>query len=514
MRARTSTRTGLNVFQRLALVSQFFTVFGSLMFIVSKSMEMDSDVELDGERVDSFAELMVAYMIMFLNAAAAALYPAYRLYAAWTEHAEFDLESLNLAISGFLGHCFGKEIADSLMGIKVVAGVTEFAGDGAEAAQIAMTARDATIQANGIRNEFSSSAAFSLNEEAAESENSAALVEEEELADENANGEHGDEIEEAGANVIGSRGNDLLSGAALAQKIGQGYSGGLKYQASGGELLDGGDSAVASAADASAFLPAAVAAGAMISAGAAGAAVSAHSRGAAGARRARGAGSSHEHDANGGTRLRGIETPVRDWDFMAAKDVEIAELRKSVARLREKCTETDAKEAEAKAKDREIARLKARLMYRPEVSEPPAQPLASGQLGFVGTATETSRAGGGAAIAVNARGEDDQGDAKGDLSGDSKAASGSNGDAKAASGSSSSGDASAAQGAAKARKSRSRLKNVRQELAETMEEISKLEMELGQIKEVATDVQHTTGANLSQAQPSTAEDGAQGDGTR
>ena len=47
-----------------------------------------------------------------------------------------------------------------------------------------------------------------------------------------------------------------------------------------------------------------------------------------------------------------------------------------------------------------------------------------------------------------------------------------------------------------------------------MEEISKLEMELGQIKEVATDVQHTAGANLSQAQPSTAEDGAQGDGTR
>ena len=507
MRARTSTRTGLNVFQRLALVSQFFTVFGSLMFIVSKSMEMDSDVELDGERVDSFAELMVAYMIMFLNAAAAALYPAYRLYAAWTEHAEFDLESLNLAISGFLGHCFGKEIADSLMGIKVVTGVTEFAGDGAEAAQIAMTARDAAIQANGITNEL-------VDEKAAESENSAALVEEEELADENANGEHGDEIEEAGANVIGSRGNDLLSGAALAQKIGQGYSGGLKYQASGGELLDGGDSAVASAADASAFLPAAVAAGAMISAGAAGAAVSAHSRGAAGARRARGAGSSHEHDANGGTRLRGIETPVRDWDFMAAKDVEIAELRKSVARLREKCTETDAKEAEAKAKDREIARLKARLMYRPEVSEPPAQPLASGQLGFVGTVTETSHAGGGAAITVSARGEDDQGDAKGDLSGDSKAASGSNGDAKAASGSSSSGDASAAQGAAKARKSRSRLKNVRQELAETMEEISKLEMELGQIKEVATDPQHTTGANLSQAQPSTAEDGAQGDGTR
>ena len=146
-----------------------------------------------------------------------------------------------------------------------------------------MAARDAALEANAISEEIHHD-----------------HHDHHELADENANGEHEEEIEEAGAGGIGSAGRELLSGAALAQTIDQGYSEAFQHQPTNGGLVDADDSAVSGAADASAFLPEAVAAGAMISAGAAGAAVSEHSRGAAGARRARGAGSSNERDASGG----------------------------------------------------------------------------------------------------------------------------------------------------------------------------------------------------------------------
>ena len=73
---------GLNVFQQLSSISQFFTVFGGLMFVVLQYWgESGGDTNGQG---------LIAFLILFANGAAAGLYPLYRFWNAWCESGEID----------------------------------------------------------------------------------------------------------------------------------------------------------------------------------------------------------------------------------------------------------------------------------------------------------------------------------------------------------------------------------------------------------------------------------------
>ena len=76
---------GLNVFQRLALISQFCTVFGSLIFVVQEAVAQNT-----GTEDDSNGKLFVSFLFMMVNAAAGGLYPLYRFLSAFAEHGEID----------------------------------------------------------------------------------------------------------------------------------------------------------------------------------------------------------------------------------------------------------------------------------------------------------------------------------------------------------------------------------------------------------------------------------------
>ena len=102
---------GLNVFQRLALVSQFFTVFGSLMFVVQNAVAKNN-----AATEDSNGKLLISFLIMFVNAAAGGLYPLYRFFNAWSESGEIDMEFVKSSLSRCFSFFLGTQLADYLMG--------------------------------------------------------------------------------------------------------------------------------------------------------------------------------------------------------------------------------------------------------------------------------------------------------------------------------------------------------------------------------------------------------------
>ena len=99
---------GLNVFQRLALLSQFFTVFGGLMFVVTDLQQLQDAVP------DSNSKTIMAFLIMIVNAISSSLYPVYRFFNAWSESGEIDLETLFSGVKKGAENCLGEETIESI----------------------------------------------------------------------------------------------------------------------------------------------------------------------------------------------------------------------------------------------------------------------------------------------------------------------------------------------------------------------------------------------------------------
>jgi len=79
---------GLNVHQRLVLISQFLTTFGLMLFTLSDYM--NSDYETDESQINTEA---IAGLIILVNLFASVLYPCYRFYLAWTESGDKSIVS-------------------------------------------------------------------------------------------------------------------------------------------------------------------------------------------------------------------------------------------------------------------------------------------------------------------------------------------------------------------------------------------------------------------------------------
>ena len=94
----------------LALVSQFFTVFGSLMFVVQEAVAKNNAAteDLNGKR-------MISFLIIFANAAAGGLYPLYRFLTAWAESGDIDFGFITSSIQSGAEKCLGPEVVASLL---------------------------------------------------------------------------------------------------------------------------------------------------------------------------------------------------------------------------------------------------------------------------------------------------------------------------------------------------------------------------------------------------------------
>ena len=94
----------------LALVSQFFTVFGSLMFVVQEVVAKNNAAteDLNGKR-------MISFLIIFANAAAGGLYPLYRFLTAWAESGDIDFGFITSSIQSGAEKCLGPEVVASLL---------------------------------------------------------------------------------------------------------------------------------------------------------------------------------------------------------------------------------------------------------------------------------------------------------------------------------------------------------------------------------------------------------------
>ena len=102
---------GLNVFQRLALLSQLATVFSGLMFVLVDCVDQQNALEKDGN-----GRTFLAYIIVFLNAAAAGLYPTYRFFDAWAESGQIDFGFVKDSLSNCLKCVLGTQAAEYLIG--------------------------------------------------------------------------------------------------------------------------------------------------------------------------------------------------------------------------------------------------------------------------------------------------------------------------------------------------------------------------------------------------------------
>ena len=92
---------GLNVFQRLALLSQLATVFGAIMFVLTDCHEKEK-----GLSQDSNGRTIMAGLIFLLNASAIGLYPTYKFFDAWAESGEIDFEF----VKNTMKHCWSSFI--------------------------------------------------------------------------------------------------------------------------------------------------------------------------------------------------------------------------------------------------------------------------------------------------------------------------------------------------------------------------------------------------------------------
>jgi len=103
--------TGLNVFQRLALVSQFLTVFGGLMFVIQEAIALNNAISEDLN-----GKFVISMIIIIANAAAGGLYPIYRFVTAVAENGEIDMDFLRDAAFGCVDRFFGIKLAKYLYG--------------------------------------------------------------------------------------------------------------------------------------------------------------------------------------------------------------------------------------------------------------------------------------------------------------------------------------------------------------------------------------------------------------
>ena len=102
--AKMDCLTGLNTFNYLALISQFLTCFGAIVILIKEYVEQISE---DGQDVTSIWILQV--MILFLNAAAALVYPIYCLLRAWADNREIDTDPSTGSFAKCLSSVLGKE---------------------------------------------------------------------------------------------------------------------------------------------------------------------------------------------------------------------------------------------------------------------------------------------------------------------------------------------------------------------------------------------------------------------
>jgi hypothetical protein len=100
---------GLNVFQRLALISQFFTVFGGLMFVLTDLLE------LQDARPDGNGRTIMSWLIFFVNTLSTTLYPLYKFFNAWSENGEIDFSFVKDGLLKCLELFVGSQLAESLL---------------------------------------------------------------------------------------------------------------------------------------------------------------------------------------------------------------------------------------------------------------------------------------------------------------------------------------------------------------------------------------------------------------
>ena len=101
---------GLNIFQRLALISQWFTVFGGLMFVVTDLLA------LQNPKSDENGKAIMSWVIVIVNAIATSLYPMYKFFNAWSESGEIDFSFVKKNLFKFFEFFMGTELAASLLG--------------------------------------------------------------------------------------------------------------------------------------------------------------------------------------------------------------------------------------------------------------------------------------------------------------------------------------------------------------------------------------------------------------
>ena len=94
----------------LALVSQFLTVFGSVMFVVQEAVAKNN-----AATEDLNGKLMISFLIMIANAAAGVLYPLYRFMTAWAESGDIDFNFITSSIKSGAEKCLGPEVVASLL---------------------------------------------------------------------------------------------------------------------------------------------------------------------------------------------------------------------------------------------------------------------------------------------------------------------------------------------------------------------------------------------------------------
>lgn len=97
---------GLNVFQGLASLSQFFTIFGGLMFVIMGYMDRDL-----GTDQNQSGKIIVGFLILFANTAAVGLYPIYRVITGILEKGEVDTDSFTSCINFLLGEELTRSIS-------------------------------------------------------------------------------------------------------------------------------------------------------------------------------------------------------------------------------------------------------------------------------------------------------------------------------------------------------------------------------------------------------------------
>ena len=101
---------GLNIFQRLALISQWFTVFGGLMFVVTDLLA------LQNPKSDENGKAIMSWVIVIVNAIATSLYPMYKFFNAWSESGKIDFSFVKKNLFKFFEFFMGTELAASLLG--------------------------------------------------------------------------------------------------------------------------------------------------------------------------------------------------------------------------------------------------------------------------------------------------------------------------------------------------------------------------------------------------------------